>query len=143
MTATSSVPSPSPLSRLPGGNSGTATVPLSVAAGTNPCAPVTADLDGDGRPDLVVALAGVPAISVLAGTGSGFAAATRVAIGSGGTALVVDDFTGDGEPDVLVAGSDGRLYCLPAQCPPMQPATLAFTPATFADTAAALHPGEW
>ena len=134
------LPSPAPGTGLPaeGLLTGPAPAPLISAAGARPSTPVAADLDGDGYPDLVVALAGEGAIAVLAGSAGGFAAPARFAIGANVSALLVDDFTGDGEPDAIVAGGDGRVYCLPAQCPPRQPATLAFAPATFADTTAAL-----
>jgi hypothetical protein len=134
------VPSPPPASGGIAGESapGAAPVPLAVTAGAGPCAPVGADLDGDGRLDVAVALANEGSIAVLAGSGGGFAAPARFAIGASVSALLVDDFTGDGQPDAVVAGTDGRVYCLPAQCPPKLPATLAFSANTFADTSAAL-----
>ena len=68
-----------------------------------------ADVNGDGKPDLVVAnrntMAAVGSVGVLLGNGDGtFQAA--VTYGSGGyqaNSVAVADVNGDGKPDLLVA----------------------------------------
>ena len=104
-------------------------------AGGASFSPLVADLDGDGRADVIEALLADHSVAVLRGAPGGFATPIRFAAGTCATALVIDDFTGDGLPDVVVAGTDGRLRCLPAQCPPRITATLALT--APADTAGA------
>jgi hypothetical protein len=73
-------------------------------AGTYPGPAYLADLDGDGKPDLVLRVlnpAGVVSSLVwLKNTGSGFAAPVTLATTQGYT-FVVADFNGDGKPDIL------------------------------------------
>lgn len=95
--------------------------PVAAHAGATPASPALADLDGDGRADLVVTLAGEAGLAVLPGTPAGFGAARRFA---GGGALLVADFTGDGSADALLARGDS-LVCLPSMCPPLLPAAVA------------------
>lgn len=71
-------------------------------AGT-PTSVATADLNGDGRPDLVITKAGSSNVTVLLGNGNGgFASSVNyLAGGQPGNALVAD-VNGDGKPDLVV-----------------------------------------
>ncbi|HEY6758312.1 MAG TPA: VCBS repeat-containing protein, partial [Baekduia sp.] len=90
---------------------------LALGAGaTDPRSLAVADLDADGRPDLVAGSAngGTGAISVLRGTGGGaFAPPLGSPFGLGTTggagAIAVGDLNGDGRPDVLATIGSGTL----------------------------------
>ena len=61
-------------------------------------------MNGDGRPDLLVANFGSNNVSVLLGNGNGtFQAQATFAAGSGPFSVAVGDVNGDGRPDLLVA----------------------------------------
>jgi hypothetical protein len=78
--------------------------PVNYSVGTGPQAVVTADLNGDGRLDLITANAGSNNISVLLGNGNGtFGAAQPYAAGAGPAAVTVGDFNGDGKLDIVTA----------------------------------------
>ncbi|HWY25125.1 MAG TPA: FG-GAP-like repeat-containing protein, partial [Nevskia sp.] len=87
------------------------TSPAAFGAGTAPQAVAFGDLNGDGKPDLVVANAGSGTISVLLNTTApgaalpSFAAAASFSVGSGPHGLAFGDFNGDGRPDLVVANS--------------------------------------
>src|SRR5260221_429364 len=73
------------------------------AVGENPVSVVMADLNGDGRRDLVTADAGSDDVSVLLDLGGGtFGAAGRFAAGSHPSAVRIADFNADGRPDLAV-----------------------------------------
>ena len=86
---------------------------LDFAAGHQPWAVATGDLNGDGRPDLVCVNTGASTISVLLGDGAGnFGPKTDYAVGSSPYAVAIADLNNDGRPDVLVvnySGSPGTL----------------------------------
>jgi len=69
------------------------------------------DLNGDGKPDLVVvnsqgSAAGTGNISILLGSGDGtFQPAVNYKAGNTPTSVAVGDFNGDGKPDLAVANS--------------------------------------
>lgn len=64
-----------------------------------------ADLNADGRMDIVCSDAGFPEVIVLVATGPGsFAAPLRLTAGSRGTGVTVDDLDGDGDLDIAAAG---------------------------------------
>jgi hypothetical protein len=78
--------------------------PVNYPTGTNPLAVVTADLNGDGRLDLITANAGDNTISVRLGNGDGtFGAAQTYAVGTGPDSVAVGDFNGDGKLDIVTA----------------------------------------
>ena len=79
-------------------------------AGTNPVGITVADVNGDGRPDLVVANTGSNDVSVLlnqdlGGGGFAFAQGPRLKVGYGPVSTVVGDVNGDGIPDLMVSNS--------------------------------------
>lgn len=80
--------------------------------GSNPISVAAGDLDGDGRPDLIVANHGADTLSVLRnltvpGGTPAFAPATHIAAGVDPRAAIFTDVNGDGRPDLAVADSGG------------------------------------
>ncbi len=78
-----------------------------------PQALASADLDGNGTPDLAVATYRYAGIHVLLGRGDGSFSSDTLPFGSSGyfTSLALPDLDADGKPDLMaVAGSDGTLY---------------------------------
>ena len=82
------------------------------AAGVVPLAVVTADVNGDGRLDLIVADYDRQ-IDVLLGDGAGgFGPATHYTVGGQIVAVSAVDVNGDGRPDIVATSSDGSEYVL-------------------------------
>jgi len=80
--------------------------PVPYASGGDPAAAVVvADLNGDGKLDVVVANQGPYAVSVLLGNGDGTlqAPVSYVVGGEEPTSIAVGDVNGDGHPDLIVA----------------------------------------
>ncbi len=77
---------------------------------------MTADLDGDGKPDLVTVYGGSSGtVSALLNLGNGtFAAPLTYAVGAYPSSPKVVDLNGDGKPDVVVSnsGSDNNVSVL-------------------------------
>ncbi len=78
------------------------------AVGLNPRSVAIADINGDGKPDLLVANQGYHTASVLLntttpGAAPSFTPDAEVYAGSGPLSLAVGDFNGDGRPDIAVA----------------------------------------
>jgi hypothetical protein len=74
---------------------------------------VVADVNGDGKPDLLVANSSSSTVGVLLGNGDG-TFQTAVSYGSGGvlpSSVVVADVNGDGKPDLLVTNVCVDSYC--------------------------------
>jgi hypothetical protein len=65
-----------------------------------------ADLDADGRLDVVAAADGVVSVLVNAGAGT-FAAPVDYPITAGSTSIAIGDVDGDGWPDIVVGGDGG------------------------------------
>src|SRR5262249_19399457 len=74
--------------------------------GSSPRSVAIADLNADGRPDLVVANYNSNSVSVLLGIGDGkFGLKTDYGTGTGPSSVAIADLTRDGRPDLAVADS--------------------------------------
>jgi hypothetical protein len=74
---------------------------------TDPVALAVADVNNDGKSDLIVANASTNSVSVLLGNGNGtFHAAKTFAVGTDPQSVAVADFNGDGKSDIVTA-NDG------------------------------------
>ena len=99
-----------------GNGDGTFQSPTMLAAGTTPVAAAAGDLNGDGKPDLVVADNGSQdvgstdsgAVLVYLSTGSGFQPVKRFTAGSHPSSVVIQDVNLDGKPDLIVSDA-GQL----------------------------------
>ena len=84
------------------------------ATGIAPKSVVTADVDGDGKPDLIAANAGATTVSVLLNTTApgattpGFAAQQTYFAGGDALAVVATDVNGDGRPDLIATNDFGH-----------------------------------
>ena len=81
------------------------------AVGSSPYSVAVADLNGDGKPDIVVANRGSNTASVLLNTTTpgavapAFANAVDFGVGPGAYSLALGDVNGDGRPDIVVASA--------------------------------------
>ena len=84
------------------------------ATGAAPSSVAAADLNGDGKPDLIVANSSDDTVGVLLGNGDGtFQNQETYSVGSNPTSVAVADVNGDGKPDLIVANSsDGTVGVL-------------------------------
>ena len=101
------------VSVLLGNGNGTFAARQTFAAGSNPNFVAVADVNGDGKPDLLVVNDTTNGtVSVLLGNGNGtFAAPATIAVGSHPASMAVADLNGDGRPD-LVVGSGSAVGVL-------------------------------
>jgi hypothetical protein len=80
--------------------------------GTNPVAVTVADINGDGKPDLLVANAGSNDVSVFLGVGTGtswtLSPGPRIKTDAGPTDLAVGNFLGTGRLDLAVTNQDAN-----------------------------------
>src|SRR5262245_30920318 len=98
----------SKVSVLLGRAEGTFSDPVSLAVGATPGSVAVADINGDGRQDIVVANAGDASISLFLGMGDGtFAPQSRIATTVSSSSPVTADFNGDGITDIAVGNSAG------------------------------------
>ena len=122
ITANAAAGTVSLLRNMAAGNLGAATFgsPVSLPVGSDPRSVATTDLDGDGKPDLVVANAGSGTLSVLrnvsvAGSlgAASFAARTDFATGANPYSVTTGDVDGDGKPDLVAVNfQDGSVSVL-------------------------------
>ena len=84
------------------------------AVGAQPYDVAIADVDGDGRPDLITANYGGDSVSVLRGNGTGSFGAQRISlVGERPVAVSVADVNGDGQLDLVATNRrDGTLSIL-------------------------------
>jgi len=78
-----------------------------------------ADIDGDGKPDLVVSNFNAKSVSVLRNTtvadsinANSFAAKVDFTVGTGPHALAIGDLNGDGKPDIVVANQGSNTVSI-------------------------------
>jgi hypothetical protein len=108
------------------------------ATGANPQGVVAADLNGDGRPDLVVTNGNDNTLSVLTNTTPAgmtsptFAVQQTFTVSGGATFVAVGDFNGDGRPDVAVVGNNGVVSVLLNTTPGGSSVVTLAPPQTFA-----------
>jgi len=105
------------VSVLLGNGNGTFQNQTTFVTGLDPFWVAASDVNGDGKPDLVVANRGSNTVGVLLGNGNGtFQNQTTFATGPNPVGVAVADFTGDGRPDLALAnfGSDNLSVLLNA-----------------------------
>jgi hypothetical protein len=99
----------------PGFSTATFAAKVDLAVGSNPAQVAFGDLDGDGKPDLVVVNSASSNISILHNTTAAgsttpsFAAAQTISTNSYPFAVVLADFDGDGKLDMIVANTGSNL----------------------------------
>jgi hypothetical protein len=83
------------------------------SGGLAPCSIAVADVNGDLKPDLVVANLDSGDVGVLLGNGDGtFQPAVTFDAGGAASSVAVADVNGDGHPDILVANGNGTVGVL-------------------------------
>ena len=108
-----------------GNGDGTFQPPVFYSTGKNPTAVAIGDLNGDGKPDLVVTDVTSGNVSVMLNTGAGaFAAPVQVATGPYPNSVAIDDINRDGHNDVVVTNSC-VLTPNPAGCSGSSPNTIS------------------
>jgi len=76
------------------------------STGPSPVSVATADVNGDNKPDIIVANSGSANVGVLLNTGNGtFTNQTTYLAGSSPNSVSVVDVNGDNKPDIIVANS--------------------------------------
>ena len=74
------------------------------STGIEPWAVAAADVNGDNKPDIIVANEGSTTVSVLLNAGNGtFTNQTIYAVGMGPSSVAAADVNGDNKPDIIVA----------------------------------------
>ena len=105
---------PGNISILLGGGNGTfSTVPALITVGNEPHSVVVADLNKDGRADLITTNTASGNVSVLLGAGNGtFSAPVGYNAGAGAAAATVGDFNGDGKLDIATANLNANTVSI-------------------------------
>jgi hypothetical protein len=118
----------------PGAATATFGAPASFGVGLNPTSVAAEDVDGDGRPDLIVSNNGDNAVSVLINTTAAGAATATFATqnvygtGTGPQSVATADVNGDGKPDLVVANVNDSTISVLLNAQYM--GTIAGSPAT-------------
>ncbi len=90
---------------------GTFQAAVNLAVGVNPQWLSTADLNMDGKADLIAANGTADSVSIMLGNGDGtFQAELEIAAGDGPSAVEAGDVNGDGVPDLLVSNLTTSAY---------------------------------
>jgi len=117
-------------------SSNTFAVRVDFVTGSQPQGIEVRDIDGDGRPDILVANSGDGTVSILRNTSvtgslttNSFAPKIDITTGSGCDCILVGDLDGDGKPDVIAANqNDGTLSLLRNLSSPGEITTNSFAP---------------
>lgn len=131
-------------------NSGSAAAPefaapILLPAGRHPGSVTVADLNGDGKPDLVLTNESDGTVSVLLNTTAARAAAPSFAVrrdfpaGEEACWAAVADLDGDGRPDIVAANSGGETVSLLLNTMAAGSAEAAFAPQQTLNTGAHPH----
>jgi hypothetical protein len=87
-------------------NTGFASEAAAIPVGASPEGIDAADFNGDGLPDIAVAVLGTNTVNVLLRqAGGGFAAEAPIPVGAGALGLATADFNADGRPDLAVTSN--------------------------------------
>ena len=87
-------------------NSGFASEAAAIPVGASPEGIEAADFNGDGLPDIAVAVLGTNTVNVLLrNPGGGFTAEAPIPVGAGALGLATADFDADGRPDLAVTSN--------------------------------------
>lgn len=98
---------------LGGGNGSFSTVPALITVGNEPHSVVVADLNKDGRADLVTTNIASGNVSVLLGAGNGtFSTPVGYNAGAGTAAATIGDFNGDGKVDIAAANLNANTVSI-------------------------------
>jgi hypothetical protein len=93
-----------------GNGDGTFQTAATIPGGTSPSVMITADLNVDGKPDLLVANASPGQITILLGNGDGtFRSPMLLGAASGLTSMLATDLKGTGIPSLVVTTASGLL----------------------------------
>jgi Ca2+-binding RTX toxin-like protein len=105
---------PGNISILLGGGNGTfSSVPALLTVGNEPHSVVVADVNKDGRADLITTNIASSNVSILLGAGNGtFSAAVGYNAGAGAAAATVGDFNGDGKVDIATANLNANTVSI-------------------------------
>ena len=101
-----STPARSPCSCATPRNTGFASEAAAIPVGASPEGIEAADFNGDGWPDIAVAVLGTNTVNVLLrNPGGGFTAEAPIPVGAGALGLATADFNADGRPDLAVTSN--------------------------------------
>ncbi len=97
-----------------GGFDLSATLPVGASASSYPDSVAAADVNGDGKPDLISANSNDGTLTVLTNNGNGgFGLNATLAVGLAPASVIAADVNGDGKPDLISANAnDGTLTVL-------------------------------
>ncbi|RLS27609.1 MAG: hypothetical protein DWH70_00205, partial [Planctomycetota bacterium] len=111
--ATANFTAPNSLERLSlllGNGDGSFKAPIALTAGTKPFSVIMADVNGDGKKDLISANYNSANVSILLGNGNGtFQSATSASTGTRPVSVAAADLDGDGKIDLAVANSYNNI----------------------------------